>query len=190
MRGVARKKELEMKSGLLTHMLGYAALGLYVTMAAEGSPLHAQDLASTYYVPCQEARLAVPGSVEQVNGNLTARILTPPASFIVEADTQTLTGRLACADPRPAFYNCGHTKQSVWGCKPDCLVERNGSQFVLQTSIKSYSLTGDQNELRPLLKDRVIVTGEVKGNTMRVLSITKAPKKDNPERALAGTTAP
>jgi hypothetical protein len=61
---------------------------------------------------------------------------------------------------------------------------------VLQTSIKSYSLIGDQNEIRPLLKDRVIVTGELKGDTIRVLSIIKTRKKDNPERGMVGTSAP
>lgn len=174
---VDNRKEVAVNIGKVgtKALSGGSFLLFYMTLAAGSVALRAQEVPPSNKVTCEVATLAV---------------AAPLSTFIVEADTQTVTGRLACADPRPAFYNCGHTKQSVWGCKPDCFVERDGSQYVLQTSIKSYSLTGNQNEIRPLLKDRVIVTGELKGDTIRVFSISKAPKKDNPERAAVGTSAP
>ena len=95
----------------------------------------------------------------------------------IEVETQTLTGRLTCADPRPAFYNCGHTKQSVWGCKPDCFIEPDGSQYVLESLGRSYSVTGDANQISPFLSDEVAVTGKVTGETIKAVSIAKTSKK-------------
>jgi len=112
------------------------------------------------------------------NESIIASVLPSRPNFFVEADTQTLTGRLTCADPRPAFYNCGHTKQSVWGCKPDCFMDRDGSQYILWSPGKSYSVTGDSNQIRRFLADQVTVAGELKGDKVKAISITKASKKE------------
>ena len=104
-------------------------------------------------------------------------VLPSPANFFIEVETQTLTGRLTCADPRPAFYNCGHTKQSVWGCKPDCFIEPDGSQYVLESVGRSYSVTGDANQIRPFLSGEVAVTGKVTGETIKAVSILRTSKK-------------
>ena len=109
--------------------------------------------------------------------DMVSSVLPSPANFFIEVETQTLTGRLTCADPRPAFYNCGHTKQSVWGCKPDCFIEPDGSQYVLESLGRSYSVTGDADQIRPFLSDEVAVTGKVTGETIKAVSITKTSKK-------------
>ena len=109
--------------------------------------------------------------------DMVSSVLPSPANFFIEVKTQTLTGRLTCADPRPAFYNCGHTKQSVWGCKPDCFIEPDGSQYVLESPGRSYSVTGDANQIRPFLSDEVAVTGKVTDKTIKAVSITKTSKK-------------
>lgn len=185
------RKELVMSfNRLRDKLLGYRFLVFCGALLTGTLALYAQDITPVQNVTCEVASLAQLAPLNQTDASLVAKALPRAVSFIVEADTQTLTGRLVCADIRPAFYNCGHTKQSVWFCKPDCFLGRDGSQYVLQTSIKSYSLIGDQNEIRPLLKDRVIVTGELKGDTIRVLSIIKTRKKDNPERGMVGTSAP
>lgn len=110
-------------------------------------------------------------------GDIVASVLPSFPNFFVEVETQTFTGRLTCADPRPAFYNCGHTKQSVWGCKPDCFIEPAGSQYVLESSGRSYSVIGDPKQIRPFLKDEVTVTGKLKGETIKAVSIAKTSKK-------------
>jgi hypothetical protein len=112
------------------------------------------------------------------DNDTVASVLPSLPNFFVEVETRTFAGRLACADPRPAFYNCGHTKQSVWGCKPDCFMDGDGSQYVLQSLGKAYSVIGDSNQIRRFLADHVTVTGELKGDTIKAISITKAPKKE------------
>jgi len=111
------------------------------------------------------------------DNSVVASVLLSLPNFFVGVETQTFTGRLTCADPRPAVYNCGHTKQSVWGCKPDCLIESDGSQYVLETLGRSYSVTGDPDKIRPFLKDEVTVTGKLKGGTIKTVSIAKTTKK-------------
>lgn len=159
-----------------------AILTVGITVAAlGGAPLVAQVSTGIENTGCVEAKMAPPVPLGQEHDeSFVASILPSLASFFVEADMQTLTGRLTCADPRPAFYNCGHTKQSVWGCMPDCFMDRDGSQYVLQSLGKSYSVTGDSTKIRRFLSDRVSVTGELKGDTIRVVSISKAPKKQSP----------
>jgi hypothetical protein len=157
-----------------------AILALVVAVVAVNStPLSAQVSTGTQNGSCVEAKLTLPAPLGQVDDEgILASALPPLTTFFVEADTQTLTGRLTCADPRPAFYNCGHTKQSVWGCKPDCFMDRDGSQYVLQSPGKSYSVTGDSNQIRRFLADQVTVTGELKGDTIKAISIAKASKKE------------
>ena len=151
-----------------------AILALVVTLVAVNStPLSAQVSTGTKNGNCVEAKVTPPAPLGQVvDEGILASALPPLTNFFVEADTQTLTGRLTCADPRPAFYNCGHTKQSVWGCKPDCFMDLDGSQYVLQSPGKSYSVTGDSNQIRQFLADQVTVTGELKGYTIKAISIT------------------
>ena len=142
---------------------------------AAAAPMFAQVFTETQSASCLEARLTPFASLGQADGkDLIGNVLALPTNFFVEIEAQTLTGRLTCADPRPAFYNCGHTKQSVWGCKPDCSIEPDGAQYVIQTPGKSYSVIGDPNQIRPFLTDQVTVTGTLKGETIRVVSIAKS----------------
>ena len=142
---------------------------------AAAAPMVAQVFTETRSASCLEARLVPLASLGQADGkDLIGNVLALPTNFFIDGGAQTSTGRLTCADPRPAFYNCGHTKQSVWGCKPDCFIEPDGTQYVIQTPGKSYSVIGDPNQIRPFLTDQVTVTGTLKGETIRVVSIAKS----------------
>ena len=171
--------------------LCFAAVLMTIVIVGGSSGVWAQTSTSDQGVACQEASLTVPSPLDESSDEyLVGKVWPPLSDFIAEADTQTRSGRLACADPRPAFYNCGHTKQSVWGCKPDCLVGRDGSQYVLQGTDRTYAVIGDQNQIRPLLTDRVSIVGELKGDTIRVFSITKMPRKADHKAATAENKAP
>ena len=171
--------------------LCFPVIVVAIVIVAGSSVVRAQTSTSDQAVAGQEARLTVPTPLDQSGGeDLVGKVLPPLSNFIAEEDMQTLTGRLACADPRHAFYNCGHTKQSVWGCKPDCLVGRDGSQYVLQGTDRTYAVIGDQNLIRPLLTDRVNIVGELKGGTIRVFFITKASRKADHKAATAESKAP
>ena len=140
-------------------------------------PLVAQISTGPEKASCEakQAPLASVGNAD--NDDIVAGVLPSLTNFFIEAETQTLTGRLTCADPRPAFYNCGRTKQSVWGCKPDCFIRPDGAQYVLQTPGRSYSVTGDPRQIRSFLTDEVTVTGKLNGETVKAVSIAKTSKK-------------
>ena len=159
-----------------------AVISLSITVAAFGNvPLAAQASTIMQATSCLEGRLTPFASFDQAgNADIVASVLPSVTNVFIDIETQTLTGRLMCADPRPAFYNCGHTKQSVWGCKPDCFIEPDGSQYILQSAGRSYSVTGNPSQIRPFLTDQVAVTGELKGETIKVVSITKTSKKARP----------
>jgi hypothetical protein len=151
----------------------YAAV-LFVSitvMELESMPLVAQVSVASKNASCLHAKVTplVP---------LVASVLPSLTDSFIAVEMQTLTGRLTCADSRPAFYNCGHTKQSVWGCKPDCFLEPDGSQYVLESLGRSYSVIGDPNQIRQFLTDEVAVTGKLKGETIKAISISKAWKKN------------
>jgi hypothetical protein len=169
-----------------------AALVVAAIVATLGTaPLAAQVSTAGPNASCLEAKLVSSVPLGQAaDENTVASVLPSLTNFFVETDTQTLTGRLTCADPRPAFYNCGHTKQSVWGCKPDCFMERDGSQYVLESLGKSFSVSGDSTRIRQFLTDQVSITGELKGDTIKAISITKAPKKERPSSTRSETGTP
>lgn len=175
-----RLKILDMSSSEHRELRLYGAvLSLAITVAALGAaPLVAQVSTGRQNAIHLEAKLTPFASLGQAGEtDMVSSVLPSPANFFIEVETQTLTGRLTCADPRPAFYNCGHTKQSVWGCKPDCFIEPDGSQYVLESLGRSYSVTGDANQIRPFLSDEVAVTGKVTGETIKAVSVTKTSKK-------------
>jgi hypothetical protein len=133
-----------------------AGLSLGVTVSALSSaPLVAQVSPGAQSASCLEGRLTPFGPLGQTSdNNLVASVRPALTSFFIKIETHTLTGRLTCADSRPAaFYNCGHTKQNVLGCKPDCFVEPYGSQYVPEGLGRSYSVTGDPNQIWPFLTD-------------------------------------
>ena len=152
-----------------------AVLSLAIAAATSGCvPLVGQVSTGRQNASRSEAKLTPFAALGQAGEtDMVSSVLPAPASFFIEVETQTLTGRLTCAGPRPAFYNCGHTKQSVWGCKPDCFIEPDGSQYVLESPGRSYSVTGDANQIRPFLTDEVAVTGKLTGETIKAVSITK-----------------
>lgn len=152
-----------------------AVLSLATVAALGAAPLVAQVSRVAKTTSCLEAKLIPVATLGQAgDNNLIASALPSLTNFFfIGVETETLTGRLICADPRPAFYNCGHTKQSVWGCKPDCFVQPDGSQYVLESPGRSYSVTGDANQIRPFLTDEVTVTGKLTGETIKAVSITK-----------------
>ena len=158
--------------------LGAAVLSLVITATAfSGVPLAAQVSTGAHATGCVEAKLVSFALLGQSADNgIVSNVLPSLSKFFIGAETQTLSGRLTCADSRPAFYNCGHTKQSVWGCKPDCFVEPDGSQYVLESLGRSYSVTGDPDKIRPYLTDEVTVTGKLKGETIKAVSIAKTSK--------------
>ena len=163
-------RELRRYTAVLSFSIAVAALGCV--------PLVGQVSTGSHNASRLEAKLTPFAALGQVGEtDMVSSVLPSPANFFIEVETQTLTGRLTCADPRPAFYNCGHTKQSVWGCKADCFIEPDGSQYVLESLGRSYSVTGDANQIRPFLTDEVAVTGKVTGEMIRVVSITKTSKK-------------
>jgi hypothetical protein len=166
-------------SGHRERRLYAAVLLLVVTATAfSGVPLAAQVSTGARGIICLEAKLVRFLPLDQTgDNNIAASVLPSLPNFFIEVETQTLTGRLMCADSRPAFYNCGHTKQSVWGCKPDCFIEPDGSQYVLETLDRSYYVTGDPSTIRPFLADEVAVTGKLRGETIKAVSIAKASKK-------------
>ena len=167
----------------------YAAVLSFGIAAA--APMIAQVSTETQNASCLEATLIPLASLGHADSeDLIGNVLPLPTNFLIEVETQTLTGRLTCADPRPAFYNCGHTKQSVWGCKPDCFIEPDGAQYVIRTPGKSYSVTGDPNQIRPFLTDLVTVTGRLKGETIRVVSITKSSRNVRGSGMLPGEGTP
>jgi hypothetical protein len=156
-----------------------AVLSLVITVMVSGRvPLAAQVSTGVQNASCLEAKLVPFAPLGQSGDNdIVASVLPSLSNVFVEIETQTFTGRLTCADPAPAFYNCGYTKQSVWGCKPDCFIGSDGSQYVLETLGRSYSVTGDPDKIRPFLKDEVTVTGKLKGKTIKAVSIAKTSKK-------------
>jgi hypothetical protein len=163
-------RELRLYTTVLSCSISVAALGPV--------PLLAQVSTGSQNASRLEAKLTPFAALGQAGEtDMVSSLLPSPANFFIEVETHTLTGRLTCADPRPAFYNCGHTKQSVWGCKPDCFIEPDGSQYVLESLGRSYSVTGDANQIRPFLSDEVAVTGKVTGETIKAVSVSKTSKK-------------
>ena len=163
-------RELRLYAAVLS--LGIAAAALCCV------PLVAQISTGPQNASCLEAKQALLASLGNAdNDDIVAGVLPSLTNFFIEAETQTLTGRLTCADPRPAFYNCGHTKQSVWGCKPDCFSEPDGARYVLRTPGRSYSVTGDPNQIRSFLTDEVTVTGKLNRETIKAVSVAKTSKK-------------
>jgi hypothetical protein len=158
--------------------LDAAVLSLVITALAFSSlPLGAQVSTRARATSCVGPNLvsfALPG--QNADNGIVASVLPSLSNFFIGVETQTLSGRLTCADPRPAFYKCGHTKQSVWGCKPDCFIEPDGTQYVLESLGRSYSVTGDPDKIRPYLTDEVTVTGKLKGETIKAVSIAKTSK--------------
>ena len=155
-----------------------AVISLSIAAAAFGSvPLAAQVSTAIQGTGCLERKTLLVSFNQAGNIDIVASVLPSATNFFIDMETQTLTGRLRCADPTPAFYNCGHTKQSVWGCKPDCFIEPDGSQYILQSAGRLYSVTGNPSQIRPFLTDQVAVTGELKGGTIKAVSITKTSKK-------------
>jgi hypothetical protein len=168
--GSSKHRKFRLYAAVLSFGITTAALG--------GAPLVAQVSTGPQIASCLEATLTPLAIFGQTGGNdLVASVLPSLTNFFIEAETRTLTGRLTCADSRPAFYNCGHTKQSVWGCKPDCFIAPDGSQYVLETLGRSYSVTGDPNQIRSFLADEVTVTGKLKGETIKAVSIAKTSRK-------------
>ena len=170
---IKRLKVLSMSSSEQGELWLYAAV-LSLCIAAT-VPMVAQVSTETQNASCLEAKLTPPAPFVPTDcKDLIRNVLPSPSNFFIEVGTHTLTGRLTCADPRPAFYNCGHTKQSVWGCKPDCFIEPDGAQYVILTPGRSYSVTGDPSQIRPFLTDQVTVTGTLKDETIRVVSIARS----------------
>lgn len=149
-------------------------MGAILSIAS--SPTAAQTSKSNQAATCNGHAEKSSQSELFLQARLDPLLFFPGNYFVIATAVQDFTGRLACADPRPAFYNCGHTRNSVWGCKPDCLVEPDGWQYVLQADGKTYSVAGDPDRIRPFLADRVIVTGELKGDRIKLFSISKAPR--------------
>lgn len=162
-----------------------AVLGAVLSIA--GNPLLAQTVSLRQSTGCEETVSHMTQGEPTLQARLDAPLMFGGSKYVAESAAQSLTGRLACADPRPAFYNCGHTKQSIWGCKPDCIVEPDGWQYVLQTAGKTYLVTGDPDQIRPFLADRVTVTGQLKGDTIRALSISKVSQRQGRESLTSET---
>jgi hypothetical protein len=99
---------------------------------------------------------------------------------------QTLRGRLTCARLSVVSYTCGHSKnEPVWGCTLHCAKGPDGSQYVLQTDNKTYSVTGDPKRLRHFAGDDVVVSGELSGYAIRAFSIAKPSRKANRNNLVA-----
>ena len=140
-----------------------AALGIMLCIC--GSPLRAQ----------------IPSSNELVKSEHTVQsepTLGPNVETAV--DERTLTGRLTCAKVSAVSYTCGHSKnEPVWGCRLHCAKGPDGSQYVLQTDYKTYSVTGDPKQLRHFAADDVVVSGELSGDAIRAFSIAKPSRRSN-----------
>lgn len=174
--------ETNRKSGLGCSIA--AVLGVVLSIASNS--LLAQTDSLHQSTGCEMVSHTTHGELT-LQARLDAPLAFGGSKYVAASAAQSLTGRLACADPRPAFYNCGHTKQSVWGCKPDCIMEPDGWQYVLQTVGKTYLVTGDPDQIRPFLTDRVTVTGQLKGDTIRALSISKVSQRQGRESLTSET---
>ena len=117
----------------------------------------------------------------QLQSEHTAQSGPVPAPNLDSAvGEQTLRGRLTCARLSVVSYTCGHSKnEPVWGCTLHCAKGPDGSQYVLQTDNKTYSVTGDPKRLRHFAGDDVVVSGELSGYAIRAFSIAKPSRKDN-----------
>ena len=103
---------------------------------------------------------------------------------------QTFRGRLTCANMSAASYTCGHSKnESIWGCSLHCAKGPDGSQYALQTTDKTYSVTGDPKRLGHFAADDVVVSGELSGDAIKISSIAKPSRKSNQEKAVLESSA-
>lgn len=160
-----------------------AALGLMLYVC--GSSMCAQTNASSQtsgQEECPQLRQEVqelPGPIYQLQSEHTAQSGRVPAPNLDSAvGQQTLRGRVTCAKLSVVSYTCGHSKnEPVWGCTLHCAKGPDGSQYVLQIDNKTYSVTGDPNQLRHFVGDDVVVSGEASGYEIRAFTIAKPSRK-------------
>ena len=152
-----------------------------------GSSMCAQANASSqtsWEEEVQQLRQGVPDlqrPINQLQGEHAAQsgpVLAPNVDS--EVGEQTLRGRLTGAKLSVVSYTCGHSKnEPVWGCTLHCAKGPDGSQYVLQTNAKTYSVTGDTKQLRHFAGDDVVVSGELRGYEIRAFSVAKPSHKAN-----------
>ena len=160
-----------------------AALGLMLSVC--GSCMCAQANASSQ-TSWEEERPQLRQEVQELQGPInqlqsehTAQSGRVPAPNLDSAvGEQTLRGRLTCAKLSVVSYTCGHSKnEPVWGCTRHCAKGADGSQYVLQTDDKIYSVTGDPKQMRHFAGDDVVVSGVFSGHEIRAFLIAKPSRK-------------
>lgn len=157
-----------------------AALGLMLSVCSSSVCAQANASSQTnWQEECPQLRQEVQGPIYQLQSEHTPQSGRVPAPNLDSAvSEQTLRGRLTCAKLSVVSYTCGHSKnEPVWGCTLHCAKGPDGSQYVLQTDDKIYSVTGDPKQMRHFAGDDVVVSGVFSGHEIRAFSIAKPSRK-------------
>ena len=81
------------------------------------------------------------------------------------AEQQSLAGTVKCAAQASGHYTCGRN-QTLLTCALACVA--HGSSFVLQTSGKTYFLSGDEHLFEQLAGGKAVLSGQIIGSTLAV----------------------